>query len=141
MTVERFAVPEVPKKSAVRLLAPHFQICLAADGESASWRLLSGNNRNLGRSGGVYEGVQDCRRAIVTMVDAVDLLQGVVRPAGEHRWVWMLRDGTDIVAISGHRYDRQVRCEAARQQFIGYARAALIDPDVMRIRPRRSVRI
>ena len=141
MTVERFVVPEVPKKSAVRLLAPHFQMCLAADGESASWRLLSGNNRNLGRSGGVYESVAECQGAIIAMVDGIDVLQGVVRPAGEHRWVWMLRDGAEIVAISGHRYDRQVRCEAARQQFIRYARAALIDPDVMRIRPRRSVRI
>lgn len=131
----------VPAAAVVRLFGPHFQICVAADGRSVSWRLLSGNNRNLGRAGRSYESIEDCADAISELVDRLDALQALVRPAGEHRWAWMLRDATEVVAMSGHRYDRQVRCEAARLQFISYARTAVIDPDAMRLRPRRSVRL
>lgn len=131
----------VASAAVARLLGPHFQICVAADGRSASWRLLSGNNRNLGRAGRSYETIEQCASAISAMVDRLDALQALVRPAGEHRWAWMLRDATEVVAMSGHRYDRQVRCEAARLQFLSYARTAVIDPDAMRLRPRRSVRL
>lgn len=124
-----------------RLLGPHFQISVAADGASVSWRLLSGNNRNLGRSGRPYDSIEECAEAIVGLVARLDALQALVRPAGEHRWTWMLRDDVEIVAVSGHRYDRQVRCEAARLQFIRYARTAVTDPEAMRLRPRRSVRL
>lgn len=136
-------LPPAGVASAVvaRLLGPHFQICVSADGSSASWRLLSGNNRNLGRAGRSYDNVEQCAEAISVMVDRLDALQPLVRPAGEHRWAWMLRDATEVVAMSGHRYDRQVRCEAARVQFLSYARTAVVDPVAMRLRPRRSVRL
>ena len=147
MTLLPAAMPVMPTggtgvvTGVVRLLGPHFQICVAADGASVSWRLLSGNNRNLGRAARSYDGIEQCTEAISDLVARLDELQALVRPAGEHRWAWMLRDATEIVAMSGHRYDRQVRCEAARVQFIRYARTAVIDPDAMRLRPRRSIRL
>jgi hypothetical protein len=117
---------------------PHFQVYTEQDGSAVNWRLLSGNNRDLGRGVGHHSSVDKCRAAIAELVEALGTLQGMLRPGRENRWVWALRNGATIVAVSGHQYDRQLRCEQARQQFLDYARLADIGGVVMHTSARRG---
>lgn len=120
------------------MVGPHFQIYGLPGGHAFGWRLLGGNNRDLGRGADHHPDAHSCRTAIEQMVRQLDELNGILRPGRENRWVWSLRDGSTPVALSSHQYDRQVRCEQARQQFLTYARLATIGDTLLLSTPRRG---
>jgi hypothetical protein len=121
-------------------LGPHFQLYAAGPGAPVNWRLLSGNNRDLGRGQDACETAEQCRIALSEVLSELSDCQGVVRPGAQNRWMWALRLRGVVVAVSGHDYDRQLRCERARSQFMVYAPTAPVDAVVMFTSARRSSR-
>ncbi|CAN5611038.1 hypothetical protein BH10ACT8_BH10ACT8_18270 [soil metagenome] len=117
---------------------PHFQLYASGPGARVNWRLLSGNNRDLGRGCVSSENPDECRVAILSVVRGLPDTTSIIRPGSQNRWVWALLLNGLTVAASGRDYDRQVRCEAARVQFIEYAQSAPIDLTVMFTGARRS---
>ena len=72
------------------------------------WRLLSGNNRQLGRSPGLYDDVTAAHSAAQAMRDLLDVCEPiVVRLTSPSRWVWSIMDGPDVLAVSGRAYEME----------------------------------
>jgi hypothetical protein len=118
----------------------HFQLYLATAESDVCWRLLSGNNRDMGRSAAGYPGTEECTMALKELVGELDALTSLVRrKAATNRWIWTLRRGEVPVAESAHSYDRQIRAEAACQHFVQHAAIASISSVVMISASRRGV--
>lgn len=85
----------------------------------AAWRLLGGNNRELGRSGAVHEGADAVHGAIETLrQDLESAALGIAREGVEGTWTWRLRalDGA-VLACSGRGYARERECRYAFAAF------------------------
>jgi hypothetical protein len=126
--------PQIHQRAA----GMHFQLYAAMSGGAVLWRLLSGNNRDLGRSSAGFADSESCVDAIIAMLGMLSVLQPSVKPAPKNQWAWTLRDGEgSVLAVSGHTYDRQIRCEQGRAQFVRMAPTASIGRAVMVSRTRR----
>jgi hypothetical protein len=99
----------------------HFQLFAAQAQSAVRWRLLSGNNRDLGRSVESYPDAASCLVAIKELVVMLDVLQPQVRRRGPNQWQWALLIDTRAVVSGAHAYDRQVRCDQAVRQFLEHA--------------------
>jgi hypothetical protein len=118
----------------------HFQL-FAADWKSdVRWRLLSANNRELGRSYLAHPNAEACVLAIKEMVVVLDELTAQVRRKAGNLWQWMLVFDDAPVAVSGHAYDRQIRSQEAAGRFRSHARSARVGEAVMLTATRRWVR-
>lgn len=96
------------------------QLFAGAPDGPVRWRMLSGNNREVGRSAGGYPDETACRQALAAEQQTVGALVPRLRRTDPHRWRWELhRDGVPV-ALAGHSYDRQVRCELALAQFLAH---------------------
>jgi hypothetical protein len=122
----------------------HFQLYVAggsAVGGDVRWRLLSGNNRDMGRSAQGFLDVEDCRLALKEFLCQLnELTPQVRRKSDTNRWIWLLRRGDVAVAEASHSYDRQIRADAARQQFLLNAASASVSASLMISASRRGVR-
>ena len=109
----------------------HFQL-FAQDGKSAiSWRLLSGNNRELGRGAVSHPDLETCLLAIKQMLESLEALSPDVRRKDAHLWQWSLLDDDDVVVTSSHAYDRRIRCLQALDHFRRQAKDARPGDGVM----------
>ena len=96
------------------------------DGHWFSWRMLGGNNRELGRGASVHATEQKCL-AEMTRVQAesgrsVSFVG--LQPSG--LWSWQLElDGTPI-AVAGRSYRRQRECRYNLEQFMLIWAAAVV---------------
>ncbi|MEY9872790.1 hypothetical protein ABH931_002267 [Streptacidiphilus sp. MAP12-33] len=83
------------------------------------WRLLSANNRELGRSAGFFPGRQDCEAAVTRLraeLDRAVPVVYVVRP--DSLWRWRLDvDGAET-ARSGRAYHRLRECRYNLAHFL-----------------------
>ena len=105
------------------------------------WRLLSGNNRELGRGLLAYPTAEACRAGLArTLLELPSLVPAVMRVDHCH-WGWWLRAGILDVVGSGHPYDRRPRCEEACARFATLAPDASVR-DAVTVMPyrRRSMR-
>jgi hypothetical protein len=119
----------------------HFQLYVATAHGEVRWRLLSGNNRDMGRSAQEFVDAEDCRLALKELLCQLNELTPQVRRKAEtNRWIWLLRRGEVAMAESSHSYDRQIRAEAARQQFLVHAATASISASLMISASRRGTR-
>ncbi len=118
----------------------HFQLYATDLGGPVNWRLLSRNNRDLGRSVAPFADEDACLAAIADLIQRIGEHQVVVRPDGSHRWAWRLRDRTTdaLVAVAGHPFDRQVRCQQGWVQFYDATHHATISPGLLVIGARRG---
>lgn len=120
--------------------AAHFQI-FAFDGKTdIRWRLLSANNRELGRGYSLHETAEDCVIAIKTMIGVLEDLVVVTRRREGNLWQWALLADDVPVAVSGHNYDRQIRSQEAVDRFRSQAGVARIGDTVVHTGARRWVR-
>src|ERR1700722_11833502 len=118
----------------------HFQL-FAADWKSDTrWRLLSANNRELGRSFLSHPNAESCLLAIKELLLVIDELVTQIRRREENLWQWLLVADDGPVAISGHAYDRQIRSQEAASRFRDHARSARVGETVMLTTTRRWVR-
>lgn len=107
--------------SADRGAGLHFHLYSGPPSGGVRWRLLGGNNRELGRGAVVYPDAVSCRAGLArTLVELPTMEPAVIR-LDHTRWTWRLRlDGVDVVG-SGHAFDRRPRCEEAWERFVRFA--------------------
>jgi hypothetical protein len=119
--------------------APCGQVQLFAETEQAAvrWRLLSGNNRELGRSLGSYPDAEACRLVIKELQAGASHTLPAIRRVGSHAWSWQLMRGQEVVAEASHSYDRRIRCEQAMLHFAAQLGDAVIRSEIMLTHSRR----
>lgn len=118
--------------AGMTLTAPGFvQLYAPAPGLQLQWRLLSGNNREVGRSALDYPDEQSCREAVLELQDELHMLDGSVRRMPSNLWAWQLAKQDTVVATSGRDYDRMVRAQDAMDAFLRGLRDAPIAPSIL----------
>lgn len=98
------------------------------DPTEVTWRLLSGNNRDLGRAAGGFPDVATCMAALERLrILLPAATMAISSPDGRVRWTWRLRvelpEPVDV-AVSSRGYQRRVQAEAAATVFLALAAAA-----------------
>ena len=115
----------------------HIQLFAKDEFAPVRWRLLSGNNRELGRGTGEFSDSESCRLGIKHLQNiAADLEHGVHR-SGSCNWTWALSLGGVLVASSGHRYDRLIRCRQGLAHFVVQFETCEVGPGLMVAASRR----
>ena len=94
----------------------------AGNGSWFAWRLLGGNNRELGRSAAVHPSPAACREAAATVRARIDELTAVLASdVRQGQWRWRLDDAHSTLAVSSRLYLRQRECTYNLAQFIAGA--------------------
>jgi hypothetical protein len=107
-----------------------------------SWRLLSGNNRDLGRAAATFPDVDECRAAVGRLRAALaDPQTSIGSPDGRTRWNWQIWVGPVQAAVSSRVYQRRVQAEAACAVFLSLAAGAPITETVRLVGSGRAVRL
>jgi hypothetical protein len=88
------------------------------DGSWFSWRLLSGNNREIGRGASAYGTELGCLSAITRIQVRAEYCVPLVgaRPTGQ--WWWQLELDGERMAVAGRAYQRQRECRYNLGQFL-----------------------
>jgi hypothetical protein len=106
------------------------------------WRLLSGNNRQLGRSAELFDGVAEARLAVVTIRAAGNALERyVVRRMAPVRWGWSLMLDGVVVAVSGRAYEGERTVVHALEHFLSAAAGACLDASQDVVPPQRGIEL
>jgi hypothetical protein len=114
----------------------HFQCYVAATRGPVRWRLLGGNNRDLGRSALEYDDVELALIGLKEVVRELDSLRTRIVPAAGNRWSWQLLMDNEPVVVSAHAFDRRIRCQMAAGRFVAAAAVAEVST-APPTRPRR----
>jgi hypothetical protein len=101
------------------------------------WRLLSGNNRELGRGLAQFEDLESCRLGIKELQSLTAELEPSVQRSGSSTWTWLLSHGGQPVATAGHRYDRLIRCRQGLTHFVVQLATCEIGAGLMLTQSRR----
>jgi hypothetical protein len=107
-----------------------YQVSAAGTGTATgvTWRLLSSNNRDLGRSAEIFPDVRSCQ----VMVRRLQLLVGDVTViqmrAGRVDWSWRVRLEGAEVAVSSRTYQRRIQAESACTVFLALVPEAAVAP-------------
>jgi hypothetical protein len=103
------------------------------------WRLLSPNNRQLGRSAELFDDLAACRRALEQLLlglcDAEPL---VTRHTAPVRWTWRLLLGNHVVAMSGRSFETERQATRTLDNFLASAALASVVPEVVGIPTTRT---
>lgn len=100
----------------------------AADaGRPFTWRMLSANNRSIGRSAHRFRTFEECLDAVHNLRErAADAVVVTRRDGPTQEWTWRLSlDGYEV-ANSGRSYQRRVMAEAAGESFSALIPEAII---------------
>jgi len=93
-----------------------------------TWRLLSSNNRDLGRSAQALPDVRSCQATVRRLQELVGDVTVVQVRAGRVDWSWRVRlDGVDV-AVSSRTYQRRIQAESACAVFLGLVPEASVAP-------------
>lgn len=114
----------------------HIQLFATTADAPVQWRLLSGNNREIGRGAETFADTETCRIAVKELQTTVEELESLVR-RDRHVWIWQLVLADRLVAASAHGYDRQIRCQRGLTQFRTELRDAAIGAGLMISQARR----
>ena len=112
----------------------------AGGGSGVAWRLLGGNNHELGRSAAAFDTFDACVEAVHDVRAHLDVLEpDVVTPDhGPHRG-WQLRLGEEVVAVSARWYRRERECARGLEQFLSVAPVAEVGHVLGAPPPRREL--
>lgn len=92
------------------------------------WRLLAGNNRQLGRGADVYPDVGAARLAAQALQERLpDSEQFLLRMSRAPRWAWNLQLDGSLVAVSGRRYESERTVLRALHLFLNGVLVATVD--------------
>ena len=115
----------------------HIQLFAQAANAPVRWRLLSGNNRDMGRGTDEFDDAESARVALKQLqVDAADLVPRV-RRVSPSSWQWEIALDDIAIASAGHAFDRLIRCEQGMTQFLANFANAPIGNAVMLTESRR----
>lgn len=87
------------------------------DAKTAGWRLLGGNNRELGRSARVHlaDGILE---EIDRVQAAADRLSIMVSKTQSGKWYWAASEDGQRLAMAARTYGRQRECRYNAEQFL-----------------------
>lgn len=131
------AGPPVGPPMVPPAIGGHVQLFSQTAGAPVQWRLLSANNRDIGRGVDTYPDAESCRLGVKVLQSLVDELEGSVRRTSSHEWVWQLKHAGRPVALSGRGFDRLIRCEQGLAQFLFSLSRAQIGATLMVSHARR----
>ena len=94
------------------------------------WRLISSNNRELGRCTEPYSDLVSCTAAVERLRDRIDSADELVLQDPSGGWRWRLSFQDQAVAMSCRAYTRRVECTATLLQFRRIAGEALAVPQL-----------
>jgi hypothetical protein len=117
--------------------ALHVQLYQRGVGSAVRWRVLSANNRDMGRCVLDYADEADCVRGIADFLASLDELTTSLQRAADNRWTFRLLRGDVPVVTSGRGFDRRTRCEQAAARFIELISDAEVRPGVALLSPSR----
>lgn len=104
------------------------------------WRLLSGNNRELGRSASVFPGLDEAIEAVGRTRATLHHLQSrVVQEAGPSLWSWIVLLDEGPVARSARTYQRLRECHYSLSGFMDALPSAVVLTDPSRVVRQRRV--
>lgn len=115
----------------------HIQLFADTEGAPVRWRLLGGNNRELGRGIEQFQDLDSCRRGIDNLRLVLGELESTVQRSGPSTWMWRLVRGGEVVATSAHRYDRLIRCRLGLAHFMTHLATCEVGPGLMLTQARR----
>jgi hypothetical protein len=102
-----------------------------------AWRLLAGNNRELGRSHAVFSDLESVHTAVADLLGSRRLLtgrHGLDPQTGA--WTWTAGRGTTVVARSARGYLRAVEAEYSLLQFLdAIPRSRFLESPITTLRP------
>ena len=109
--------------------------------EQVAWRLVAGNNHDLGRSPVPLSDATAARLAVVGLREALPhLVSGHAPDSRPGRWGWQLKHEGEVLAVSSRWYERQRESRYSLQQFLAAVPVAALSEHVA-VRPRsREVR-
>jgi len=87
--------------------------------EGATWRLLSNNNRDLGRAATIFSDVDSCAAAVERVRRLGEQAVAVSMRDGRADWTWRVHVDQVAVAVSSRHYHRRVQAEYASTVFLG----------------------
>jgi hypothetical protein len=103
------------------------------------WRLLSPNNRQLGRSADVFNDLASCVRAVELLLVGLDDAEPLVtRRKAPVRWTWRVLEGNRVVAMSGRSFEAERQAIRTLDKFLGTAVLASVVPEIMGLPTTRS---
>ncbi len=115
----------------------HVQLFASTPNAAIRWRLLSGNNREIGRGAESFADAETCRVAVKELQIVIAECEPVIGRADRNSWTWQLLLAQHVVAMSARGYDRQIRCQRGLAQFIDELRSAVLGTGVMISQSRR----
>jgi hypothetical protein len=101
------------------------------------WRLLSANNREIGRGLVDYPDAESSCIAIKELQRDVAILEPRIKRVEPNRWVWEVYQGRVLVAMAGRTFDRLIRCEQSVERFVGQLGDATVTATVVYTATRR----
>ncbi|MDI1464427.1 hypothetical protein QEZ54_25985 [Catellatospora sp. KI3] len=99
-----------------------------------TWRLLSSNNRDLGRSASGYADVGECITAVEVLRAALTDTEPEVYRVNRLAWAWRLDVAADATAVASRAYQRRVQAQTACGLFLKLAALADVTPAVRQSR-------
>jgi hypothetical protein len=84
-----------------------------------TWRLLSTNNRDLGRAARMFPDVESCQAALRYLRSRLPSAVPVIAPSDRTRWAWRIVLAGEDIAVSSRSYYRRVHCGYACTVFLG----------------------
>ncbi|MCY7373551.1 MAG: hypothetical protein LH461_07620 [Spirochaetaceae bacterium] len=95
---------------------------------AVEWRLISANNRELGRCTEPFLDLGSCTTAVERLREGIDSADEVVAQDPSGRWRWRLSFEDLPVAMSCRAYLRRVECTSTLLQFRKTASGAVLVP-------------
>ena len=95
---------------------------------AVEWRLISANNRELGRCTEPFLDLSTCTLAVERLRDGIDSADELVMQDPAGGWRWRLTFQDQSVAMSCRAYLRRVECNATLIQFRKTAGGAALVP-------------
>lgn len=90
------------------------------DEKPVGWRLVGANNRELGRSPGLFGSYEECRTSVARLREHVGAGRGVLTMSDSAvTWTWRLEIDGQAVAVAGRAYHRYRECQYNLTHFLG----------------------
>jgi hypothetical protein len=103
------------------------------------WRLLSPNNRQLGRSAELFDDLASARVDLDQFRLRLDDVEALVtRHTAPVRWTWRLLLGNRVVAMSGRSFETERQATRTLENFVASAAVASVIPEVVGIPTSRT---
>jgi hypothetical protein len=99
-----------------------------------AWRLLTNNNRDLGRGAAFYPDVVSCADAVRQLQRGLVAARSAMVRSGRTTWTWRITVDGREVAASSRTYQRRVQAESACTVFLSLAAAAEIADNIRSVR-------